>query len=173
MSHVIERAASGRAKCRGCDQKISAGAWRFGERLPNPYADGEITLWFHPPCAAFKRPEPFLEVLPSATEFSDDRPRLDQEAVLGAAHRRLPRVDRAERASSGRARCRACREAIAKGEWRIALVFYEEGRFAPSGFIHARCATEYFETSEILPRLRHFSPALTDDDFVDIARELT
>lgn len=172
MPHVMEKAASGRARCRGCDQKIAAGEWRFGERLPNPYAEGEITLWFHPPCAAYKRPEPFLEVLPSAAELVDDHEFLEREAALGAAHRRVPRIDRAERAPSGRAKCRACHEAIGRDGWRIALVFYEEGRFAPSGFIHARCAAEYLETTEILPRLRHFSPTLTDEDLHEIAREM-
>jgi hypothetical protein len=172
MPNVFEPAASGRAKCRGCDQKIVAGEVRFGERLPNPFAEGELTVWFHCRCAAFKRPEPFLETLPTATEPIDERESLEREAALGAAHRRVPRVDRAERAPSGRAKCRACREAIEKDGWRIALVFWEEGRFVPSGFIHARCAAGYLETADILPRLRHFSPGLTDDELAEIAREL-
>lgn len=171
MPHVFERAASGRAKCRGCEQKIAAGEVRFGERLPNPFAEGEMTLWFHPTCAAFKRPEPFLEALPSLPETLEHADTLRVEAELGVAHRRVPRVDRAERASSGRAKCRACHEAIAKGGWRIALVFWEEGRFVPSGFIHARCVAGYLETTGILPRLRHFSPTLTDDELGEIERE--
>ena len=56
MPHVIETASSGRAKCRGCGEKIAAGELRFGERLPNPFAEGETTHWFHLECAAFKRP---------------------------------------------------------------------------------------------------------------------
>ena len=63
MPHVAEYASSGRAKCRGCDQKIAKGELRFGERQPNAFGDGEMTLWFHAPCAAFKRPEPYLELL--------------------------------------------------------------------------------------------------------------
>ena len=31
------------------------GELRFGERLPNPFAEGEMTVWFHPLCAAYKR----------------------------------------------------------------------------------------------------------------------
>ena len=27
--------------CRGCGGKIAGKEWRFGERLPNPYADEE------------------------------------------------------------------------------------------------------------------------------------
>jgi len=66
MPHLLERAPTGRAKCRGCSRAIAAGDWRFGERLPNPYADGEgaeMTHWYHPICAAFKRPEPLVEFL--------------------------------------------------------------------------------------------------------------
>src|SRR5262245_58246039 len=63
MPHVFEPASSGRAKCRGCGNQIEKGTLRFGERIPNPYAEGETTLWFHPVCAAYKRPEAMLETL--------------------------------------------------------------------------------------------------------------
>ena len=63
MAHTIEPASSGRARCRGCGKTIAKAELRFGERLPNPFADGEMTLWFHLPCAAFRRPESLLEVL--------------------------------------------------------------------------------------------------------------
>ena len=52
MPHVFEPAPTGRAKCRGCGRAIAKGELRFGERLPNPFAEGEMTLWFHPLCAA-------------------------------------------------------------------------------------------------------------------------
>lgn len=158
--HVIEPAASGRAKCRGCSQPIAKGELRFGERMPNPYGDGEMTLWFHLPCGAYKRPEPFLEVLGLTDATIDDKASLESKARFGSAHRRLPRLDKAEQAPTGRARCRSCKEAIAKKTWRISLVFYEEGRFEPSGFIHAGCAKEYFETTDIMDRMQHFSPTL-------------
>ena len=63
MSHTIERAPTGRAKCRGCGEKIAAGERRLGERVPNPFGDdgSETTLWYHVRCAAFTRPEAFLE----------------------------------------------------------------------------------------------------------------
>jgi hypothetical protein len=41
------------------------------------------------------------------------------------------------------------------------LVFFEEYRFQPSGFIHAGCAREYFETTDLIERVRSFSPNLT------------
>src|SRR5262245_30965351 len=119
MPHLIERATTGRAICRACNAKIAAGLLRFGERLPNPYAEdgGEMTRWYHVPCAAFTRPESFLEALPSVTDAIPDREVLEREAQLGASHQRLPRVHGIERATSARATCRQCREAIAKDAW--------------------------------------------------------
>jgi len=174
MPHLIESAKTGRAKCRACGKPIAAGALRFGERVPNPFADdgGETTHWFHVPCAAFTRPEAFLLTLPSITDPLPDREHLEQAAQAGVAHRRLPRVAGAGRASSGRAVCRHCKETIAKDNWRIALAYYEEGRFAPSGFIHLGCAREYLETTDVLDRVRNFSPDLTDADAEEILREL-
>ena len=171
--HVIEPAASGRAKCRGCGGAIAAGELRFGERLPNPFADGETTLWFHLECAAFKRPEPFLEAVAARVEPLPDGEELRTEAERGVAHRRLPRVDGAERAPSGRARCRSCRETILKDAWRIPLVFFEDGRFEPAGFVHAGCAGSYFETLDLIPRVRRFAPGLGDEDLASLVAEMT
>ncbi len=137
MPHLIEHAPSGRAKCRGCGEKIASGGLRFGEQLPNPFADGDnalMTHWFHLPCAAYRRPEAFLEGLAETTEPIDNRAELERDAQLGITHRRLPRVSTAERAPTGRANCRACKTLIDKDTWRIALVYYEDGRFVPSGF---------------------------------------
>ncbi len=149
---TFEIAPSGRARCRGCGRAIAKGEIRFGERMPNPFGDGEMTLWFHPRCAAYKRPEPFLDALSSDTTHSGElsgRESLIDAARCGAAHRRLPRLSGAERAPSGRARCRSCRTLIDKQSWRFSLVYYEEGRFEPAGFIHAGCAPDYFETTVV------------------------
>jgi hypothetical protein len=174
MAHIIERARSGRAKCRGCGRPIPSGAQRFGERLPNPYAgdEDEMTHWFHVACAAFLRPAPFLEALPSTTEAVDDRELLEKEAGLGAAHPRLSRATMVRRAASGRASCRSCRQPIDKGAWRISLVYYEEGRFVPSGFIHTPCAAAYLETTEVMGRLKHFSPELSDADLAEVREQV-
>jgi len=156
MPSAFEVAPSGRAKCRGCRGAIAKDTLRFGERMENPFGDGEMTLWFHPACGALYRPEAFLETLARTGEEIPDRDALVAFAEEGLAHRRLPRLHDVQRAPTGRARCRSCRTLIAKDTWRIALVYYQEGRFEPSGYIHARCAMPYFETVEILPRLRRF-----------------
>ena len=81
----------------------------------------------------------------------------------------MPRLHGAERATSGRAHCRSCRELIDKGEWRLPLVFFEDYRFSPGGYIHARCARSYFETTELLDRIRHFSPELREAELAEVA----
>ena len=68
VAHVFEPAPSSRARCRGCGLPIGKGEVRFGERITNPFADGETTLWFHPLCAAYKQPEPMLEALAQSTD---------------------------------------------------------------------------------------------------------
>lgn len=131
-----------------------------------------MTLWFHLACAAYKRPEPFLEALAEATDSVDGRDALERAAHRSLAHRRLPRIDGAERASSGQARCRSCREPIARGSWRVRLVFYNEGRFASAGFVHLECCSAYFETDDIADPVLHFSPGLAEGEREELARAL-
>lgn len=170
--HVIEPASTGRAKCRGCGQNIEKGILRFGEKLDNPFADDDLTHWFHLECAAFKRPESLFETLEAREQPLESQEQLISTARRSLEHRRLPRVNGAERASTGRAKCRSCHETIAKDTWRIRLNFYEEGVFSASGFVHARCAGAYFETTELLPAVRQFSPGLSEGQLEELAGEL-
>ena len=172
MAHVVEPATSGRAKCRACGEHIAKGVLRLGERLPNLFGEGDMTRWFHPACAAYQRPQLFLEALQAGVEELDDGGVLEAVAKSGVMHGRLPRINGIERAPSARAHCRSCRELIQRDEWRVALVYYEEGRFEPSGYIHLSCASVYFETPDILDRLRHFSPDLTETDVEQIRAKL-
>lgn len=182
LMHSLELATSGRATCRGCGHKIAAATLRLGESVPNTFADdgGMTTHWYHPVCGALRRPEAFLAALsesqhggaeapPHDGALPDDSGVLRAEAEAGVAHHRLPRVSTASLAPTGRATCRSCKALIDKGSWRIALVYYEEGRFSPSGFIHAACAGSYLESTDILWRIRHWSPGLTPDELVDLA----
>jgi len=174
MSHSIEPAASGRATCRGCGRKIAKGELRFGERHPNPFADeGEMVLWFHLLCGAYKRPEPLLEALEETDQAVEDVEVLRAEAKRSLEHRRLPRIDGAERASSGRASCRQCREKIQKDGWRIRLVYFEDDRFTPSGFLHAGCADAYFETGDVIARVTPFSKDLGEDDVGELESDIS
>lgn len=172
MPHVIQPATTARARCRGCGEKIASGVLRFGESVPNPFGEGDTTHWFHLECAAFKRPEPFLQTLEAAAEPVPDGERLLAEARRGIDNARLQRVSGGERDPSGRAQCRQCRATIPKGAWRIPLVIHEEDRFSPAGFLHAACAGAYFETADILARVRRFSPALSEADVAAIGAEV-
>jgi len=172
VAHSIEPATSGRARCRGCRHPIARGELRLGERLPNPYAEGELTLWFHLACAAYKRPDVLLEALSGTNASVGDRDALERAARGALGHRRLPRIDGAERATSGQAKCRSCRAPIARGTWRVRLVFFEEGRLNPGGFVHLGCRRAYFETDDVADAVLHFSPDLGDADRVELARLL-
>lgn len=163
MGHVIEPATSRRAKCRGCGEKIDKGALRFGERGPNPFGEGEATYWFHLACAACRRPDEFLSV-----EDADIDPQIRLLAEAGRDHYRLPRIKRVERAPSGRAKCRQCREPIPTKTWRIALEIWEEARFSPMGFIHLSCSKDYFGTVDILTRITRCTVDLPDQDLKQI-----
>ena len=173
MPHVIEAASSGRAKCRACEQKIEKGALRFGEKVANPFGDGEATHYYHLICAADRRPEAFKETLGAAELEVPDRPELERVSQLGIDHRRLQRAARAERASSGRAACKHCKEAIAKGELRIALEYVEDGRASGGGFIHLGCTQDYFGTTELRARLERTSPKLEAADREELGKVLT
>jgi hypothetical protein len=172
VAHVIAVAPTGRARCRGCGRPIAKGELRFGESLPNPYAEGETLVWLHLVCGACMRPEPFLAALDAHPGDVPDRLQLRETAAAGSAHHRLPRIARVERAPSGRARCRHCRETIEKGALRIALQMFEEGRMAPIGFIHVSCADGYFGTRDVLDRLERLTPDLSRDDRDEVARLL-
>lgn len=169
MAHVLAPAASARSRCRGCSGLIGRGEPRFGERLPNLFGQGEMTLWFHPACGAYKRPQSFLEALSAATDVPD-LAALKRAAKQTLTHRRLPRIDGAERSPSGRATCRSCRESITLGDWRIRLVFFEEGRFMPGGYVHLTCRMAYFGTDDILEHLLQFSRELSIDEREELRR---
>lgn len=123
-----------------------------------------MTLWFHPLCAAYKRPEPLLHALEEAAPELPEREVLMRTAQSVLTHRRLPRIDGAERAPGAQARCRSCRQPIERGSWRIRLVFYEEGLFSPGGFVHLSCRKDYFESDDVLAQVLHFSSDLSADD---------
>jgi hypothetical protein len=171
MPHTVERAATGRAKCRGW-AAIAKDTWRIGEAVANLFADGEgaeSRQWYHPRCAAYRRPEAFLQALDGAGVTLEDHDALAEAARQGVAHQRLSRLHQAARATSGRAACRGCRTPILKDAWRISLLFWEDGRFSPAGFLHPGCVAAYVGTADVVDRLRYFTPDLTDDDATAIA----
>jgi hypothetical protein len=168
----IQPAPTGRAKCRGCGSAIAKGELRFGEVGPNSFGEGEATSWFHLSCSALMRPEKLSPVLQQTSDPLPERPWLEETARVGLEHHRLPRLTRAERASSGRAHCRSCRELIAKGDWRFVLQMFEDGRANPIGTIHASCAEAYFGTADVAARAVRLTPGLSEADADDLKKAL-
>jgi hypothetical protein len=118
------------------------------------------------------RADKFLPVLEATQEDVPARDWLAQAAREAIERPRLQRLTRVERASSGRATCRSCRELIGKGEWRFALQVFEEGRPSAIGTIHASCAEAYFGTREVLERARRLTPDLDAGDLPEIEKAL-
>lgn len=176
VTGVIEPASSGRAKCKGCSKAIPKGELRFGEKLPNPYGEGEATAWFHLVCGACDRPEAFAGASRDDDRGLPDADFLAEAVKLGLQHRRLPRLAEVQRSPTGRARCRHCRETIRKDAWRFALQMWEEGRFSPIGFIHVECGPGYFElepVDHVLERTRRLTPDLSTEDLEELRVLLT
>ena len=170
MPDTISLAPSARSKCRGCGQAIDKGLLRFGEADVNPFGEGETQRWLHLECAALRRPDRFGPAL-EATQDVPEREKLAELVKSGLEHPRLVRIMRAEKAPSGRAHCRHCRETIEKGAFRVALEIWEDGRFSPMGSIHLTCAPSYFGTRKLMTRVERASPALSPTELATL-REL-
>ena len=134
-----------------------------------------MTQWYHPGCGAMKRPEAFLEILDSDNPLTEsETAELRGIAEIGAAFRRVPRIDGIQHSPNSRARCRNCLEPIEKDVWRIKLVYFEAeaGMYNPAGYLHLTCSNEYFETVEILDRIEHFSDGLSSAEVDEIRKTL-
>jgi hypothetical protein len=174
VGHVpdtIGPAPSARSKCRGCGRSIEKGVLRFGESDVNPFGEGETFRWFHLDCAALRRPERFGPALDAAPDVPE-RETLRALVQSGLDHPRLVRLAGSGRAPSGRAHCRHCRELIDKGALRVALEIWEDGRFSPMGYLHARCASGYFGTRDFFERLRKLTADLAEADAAEWVSEI-
>jgi hypothetical protein len=169
----IEPASTGRSKCRACKKAIEKGTLRFAESAPNPMTEGETKHYFHPWCAAERRAERMKAFLEQHAEPLDEREALLEAATLGVEHPRVQRLGQVERASSGRATCRHCREVIAKNALRVALQPMEEGRPASWGFVHADCARGYAGVQPSVARLQRASGELPREDWDALALALS
>ncbi len=174
MAHSIQRAPTGRAKCRACKQPVDKGAFRLGEEVPNAFGEGTATHWYHLECGARQRAEAFLEAWASVDNEEDAevlRPQgeaLLRTAELGTRYYRLQRFIKAERAPSGRARCQGCRELIQKGALRIVLQRIEDGMASGAGFVHVGCAHAYAgAVDELVARITGLSE-LDEESFREV-----
>ena len=140
--------------------------------MAQAFGDGEARHWYHLNCGAERRPEPFLEALAACTETITDRPELEQRAQLGLEHPRWTRIVRVERAPSGRARCRHCKELIEKDALRLGLEVIEDAMANPAGFLHPACCAEYAGTLEgLVERVKR--AGAEEADLSELSRQLT
>jgi hypothetical protein len=144
--HKVEPAPSGRAACRGCKGPIAKGTLRFGEEFQNPFSEdgGMAFRYWHLACAAEKLANELRPVLAAYDGPVEDRQSIE---ALIADHVR-PDMPYAERAGSGRARCRACDVTIKKGELRVAFERLYESPMGPqkgAAYAHVRCVPRYLE----------------------------
>ena len=143
--YLLESARSSRSKCRTCKRKIEEGKLRLGILIEGPFGTGY--LWHHLTCAARRRIED-VEAAYTQKAFEDGLAvpplstlqALEEKATQARANRKEPPY--AERASSGRSKCKHCGEAIAKDAWRIVLArevtFGSQVRAAPIN-VHTGC----------------------------------
>lgn len=181
QGHHIEIAKSGRASCRSCSKPIAKGERRFGEEMPNPYGDtGSVSYrWHHLLCAAKERPSQLKQAL--ARDEADFPGREEVLLALAAwedqqkAKHKPTGLPYAEHAPNERARCRHCREPIAKGALRIAVERPVEQRsFGTSnvGYLHAGCASSYRHGVPEMAALRAHSTGLGADELDALERTL-
>jgi hypothetical protein len=98
--------------------------------------------YWHLQCAARSLANELGQALAAYPGPIDDRPSLE---ALVAQHARPP-MPFAERANTGRARCRACEENIAKGALRVVFERTYETPIGPqkaAAYAHARCLARY------------------------------
>jgi hypothetical protein len=61
--HQLERASTGRSRCKLCKEPIAKGGLRMGVEIDSSSFDGSMKVWHHGICAAIRRPHPFLAAL--------------------------------------------------------------------------------------------------------------
>lgn len=164
--HKIEAARSSRSRCRTCRRAIDKGTLRLGILLEGPYGTGY--LWHHLTCAA-KRHIEDVEQAYEARAWAEgvEPPPLDELQKLKeqADEKRAERKTApwAERAPTGRARCRHCEETIERGAWRVALLrevtFGNQTRSSPIN-VHARCVAAELLADDCVTQAEGFEEAL-------------
>lgn len=150
MAHLVEVAKTGRATCRGCGAKVEKGVLRFGEEVPNVFAEegGTAHRYWHLVCAAKKMANELRDTLQSFADEVPERAALD---ALIAEHVH-PDYPYAERAPNGRARCRVCQEGIKKDQLRVVFERAFDagmGMTRSAGYMHAACTMRYGDAEKL------------------------
>lgn len=179
MPHIIEPAKSGRASCRTCRSPIAKGELRFGEEVPNAFAEGETThQWHHLACAAKKKASQLREAMASYEGEIPNKAEIEGLLAAGPAKGEKPAsYPYAERASTGRAKCQECDEAIAKGELRVAIEReVDTGSFMRkgAGYLHPACAVAHTGEDGLFAQVKaNTGSTLTADDLAELEEAMS
>ncbi len=165
--HRIENAKSGRAKCRTCRRKIDKDVLRLGVLLVGPFGTGY--LWHHLNCAA-KSLFNDVEEAYSAVAWDDGvevpelakLKELSEKAEATKKEKKVPPY--AERAPTGRAKCKHCEGAMEKDSWRVVLgrsvEFGQQTRTSPIN-VHPACVAAEMLAEDCATEHEGFVDALT------------
>jgi len=175
MSHVIEYAKSGRAKCKKCKEKIEKDEIRFGHETSNAFSDSAIG-WYHMKCAAQKVP---IDLEKTLKETDLEVPDLDEIKDLIAKNRKKQKPTTypyAEEASTGRSSCIVCGDQIAKGTLRVAIEReVDAGGMTrmTAGYLHPGCASECEDAPDDLAEgIEENSISLDEDQLKEVLSQL-
>ena len=165
--HRIEKAKSGRAKCRTCKRKIDKDVLRLGVLLVGPFGTGY--LWHHLTCAA-KRLIGDVEEAYTAEAWDaglevpdlEGLRKLAEKAEATRKSKKTPPY--AERAPTGRAKCKHCDEVIEKDAWKVilgrAVEFGQQTRTSPIN-VHPACVPAEIRAEDCSTELDGFVETLT------------
>lgn len=165
----IERARSGRSKCKGCRRPIQKDKVRIGILIEGPFGPGY--LWHHLTCAMRRRPEDVeqayagkcwdegLEV-PSLESLRAEAEKLEAKKT---EKKEAPYV---EIAPTGRSKCKHCGEAIEKGAYRVAVLrnveFYGQVRSGPIN-VHPKCVAAELKAEDCATEVEGFEDAVREN----------
>lgn len=164
--YVIEPARSGRSKCKACRRVIQKGHTRIGILIVGPFGPGY--LWHHMNCAARRHLEKVEEAYRlQAWEDGVDVPPIEKlrsvadKAEKDRAERKT--APHAEKAPTGRSRCKHCGEPIAKGSYRVVLLrgveFAGQVRSGPIN-VHPGCVIRELMAEDCTTEPEGFEDAL-------------
>jgi len=182
---VIEEARSSRSKCRTCRRKIDKGKLRLGVLLEGPYGTGY--LWHHLTCAAKRRAEDVEEAYKTRAWADDvEVPPLEEMQKLREkaeeAKKNKKEAPYAERAPSGRSKCKHCDELIEQGSFRVALLreiqFGNQVRGGPIN-VHPKCVSAELRAEDCMTEVDGFeelvranSTDLSEDDAAELFAQI-
>ena len=168
--YIIEGARSSRSRCKTCRRGIDKDTLRLGILIEGPYGTGY--MWHHLRCAASRRFEQVAEayeqeawnnakVPPENVPPLEKLEKLHEQADQQRKERK--QLPYAERAPSGRARCKQCNEIIEKGSMRVVLgrtvEFGNQVRTAPIN-VHPRCVAEALQQEDCAIEAEGFAGGL-------------